>query len=96
MNDSPPIATAKVPIARRSESDEAIIYCGPSIGRVLKQYAVFTGNLSLEVRELVKKHPCVKKLLIPVSRITKVKMAVQTQGTLEYQWFQIINQEVNA
>ena len=82
------------PLVRRSDEDEALIYCGPDIGRVLKQYSVFIGPLPADAMEIIKKHPCVKKLLVPASQYHKVSTLVQTQGTIENYWFNRVFEEM--
>ena len=82
------------PLARRTDEDEALIYCGPDIGRVLKQYSIFIGPLPLDAMEIIKKHPCVKKLLFPASQYHKVSTLVQTAGTIENFWFNRVLEEM--
>ncbi|MDR2648825.1 MAG: hypothetical protein LBB94_03800 [Clostridiales bacterium] len=83
-----------VQLSRRRESDEALIYCGPSIDRVLKQYAVYSGPLPKIALDVIKKHPCIKKMFIPVSRLPAVKIALMTPGTVENLWFNKIYREL--
>ncbi|MDR1912962.1 MAG: hypothetical protein LBQ68_00560 [Clostridiales bacterium] len=86
--------TAGKPLSKHNETDEALIYCGPSIGRVLKQNAVFIGVLPQNVLDVVKKHPCIKKLLVPASQLATINMALITPGTVENMWFVRISREM--
>ena len=82
------------PLSHRSDEDEALIYCGPDIGRVLKQYSVYIGSLPADAMEIIKKHPCVKKLLFPASQYHSVSTLVLTPGTIENFWFNRVLEEM--
>ena len=82
------------PLVRRTSEDEALIYCGPDIGRILKQYSVFIGPLPADALDIIKKHPCVKKMLFPASEYHKVGTLVHTPGTIENYWFNKVLEEM--
>jgi len=85
-----------VKLTRRKETDEAIIYCGPNIGRVLRQYAVFIGPPPEIALDIIKKHPSIRKMIVPVSQLPKFKAALLTPGTVENLWFNKIYNELAA
>lgn len=58
------------------------IYAGPSLPRAgLSQYAVFADGFPPYVEKLLNKHPKLKELMVPTSKIQKARQDIARKGT---------------
>ncbi len=71
-----------------------VVYCGPSLRGVARQYTVFNEGIPEPLQELINRHPAVRGLIVPVERFAKTRLAVETRGTAEYVLYQKIISEV--
>ena len=81
--------TAKTDEAPKEEKDpcegipDPCVYCGPSVRNVARQYTTFKGGLPQELKELVRKHPIARRLIIAPNRFAVTRQRLETPGTAE-------------
>lgn len=60
-----------------------VVYCGPTIKGVCKQYTVYAGALPVALKEYVDARPEAKALLVGVERYPEVRKNLNKQGSAE-------------
>lgn len=76
------------------KKEEPIVYCGPSVRGVARQYTVYAGNIPGELEAFMKAHPAAKGLLVRVSRFAQVRSNLGKSGTAEAILYQKIKSEL--
>lgn len=64
-----------------TKKTEQVIYVGPSIKNVVRQHTVYTNGLPAILEEKAKELPAIKKLVVPVSKLTEVREQLKKTGT---------------
>lgn len=59
----------------------AVVYCGPTLKGIVKQFTVFTNGLPTAVDELIAKNPVVGNLVIPVDELAAFRAELKTPGS---------------
>lgn len=59
------------------------MYIGPAIPGVVKNSAIFIGDLPERLTEIAKEIPSINNLVIPIDRITDAKRALSDPGSVE-------------
>lgn len=78
---------------RKEEEVSSIIYCGPSLrNNALQQYAVFTNELPIHVKEQLEKCPAINALIVPIGQLNTCVANIGTQGTAE----QVMYEQIQA
>ena len=78
---------------RKDEEVSSIIYCGPSLrNNALQQYAVFTNELPIHVKEQLEKCPAINALIVPIGQLNTCVANIGTQGTAE----QVMYEQIQA
>ena len=66
-------------------STESLIYIGPTLTvRDLTRFAVFCGGLPDHVSALVREHPCLRSLIIPVGELVRARRELTQKGSLRH------------
>lgn len=60
-----------------------VVYCGPSIKHVVKQYTVYEGEISPLLKEFTEEHPLAKALIVPVEDFAQFRIRVERPKTRE-------------
>lgn len=60
-----------------------MIYCGPTIKGVIKQYASYTNGVPKRIKEYADSNKSVKRLLVPITDFIETKKNIATKGTVE-------------
>ena len=50
-----------------AQKPEAIVYCGPSVRGIAKQYTVYHGRLPAQLVTFLAKHPAAQSLCVPLN-----------------------------
>ena len=64
-------------------TSKGIVYCGPSVKNVVRQYTVFEGGVTPMLNEFLDAHPIAKAFLVPVDDFAGFRVRVETRGTRE-------------
>lgn len=81
-NEGNPSSALRAP-SPRGEGFGAMVWCGPSVRNVVRQYTVFSGGVPEVLEQLLEAHPAAKSLLVPVDRFAQTRRALETKGTAE-------------
>ena len=66
-----------------SKDKSARVYVGPSLpGGLLLQFTVLRGELPAHVADLMGKSPSLRHLIVPISRLSRARRDVSTNGSL--------------
>ena len=92
-------ATAKKqtkPEAPAEKKPETLVYCGPTVRNVAKQFTVYNGNLPAALADFLNEHPAAKSLVVPVQQFATTRRDVQTPGTPQHTIYQSVLREING
>ena len=67
----------------RKKKAGPVVYCGPTVRGVAKQYTVFSGGIPEALEDFSERHPEVKALLVPVEQFAETRRQMETAGTAE-------------
>jgi hypothetical protein len=67
----------------QKKGDGILVYCGPSVRYVARQYTVFAGEIPAALAEFIRKHPAAGALLVPVEKFAETRRKLETKGTAE-------------
>lgn len=87
-------AEDKTEAKAEAKPEKSVVYCGPSIRGVVRQYTVFTGDIPELLAGFIKEHPIAKALIVPAERFAEVRSKVETAGTAEAILFKQIKAEI--
>jgi len=71
------------PASKQQTAAGPVVYCGPSVRGIVRQYTVFTGNLPDALNEFVGEHPLASALIVPTERFADMRQKLETAGTAE-------------
>lgn len=64
-----------------AQKPEVIVYCGPSVRGVAKQYTVYHGRLPAQLVTFLTKHPAAQSLCVPLSEFAATRAGLNTKGS---------------
>lgn len=82
---------------KRAEKAQAVtlVYCGPSIRNVARQYTVYCGGkLPGALRAFLDKNPEARGLLVPVERFAETRKRLEVRGTAEAVLFEKVKSKL--
>ncbi len=82
-----------VPMEREAKTGP-VVYCGPSVRGVARQYTVYAGTIPAALADFIQAHPAAKGLLVSVGRFAQVRSNLGRSGTAEAILFQKIKSEL--
>lgn len=59
--------------AQAAKTGGPVVYCGPSVKRLVSQYRVFSAGLPSYMNEFVAAHPAVRGLIVPISKFAETR-----------------------
>lgn len=77
-----------------AKEHEKVVYCGPTVRGVAKQYTVYAGGMPQELEDFIKKHPEAAALVVPVERFAQTRKRMETAGTAEAILYRKIKSEL--
>lgn len=60
---------------------EVLVYCGPTVRGVAKQYTVYHGRLPAALVTFLAKHPAAQCLCVPLEDFAKTREGLNTKGS---------------
>lgn len=73
----------------------AVVYCGPSVYHLLKQYQVFTGDdLPKYIEDFISEYPTAKELFVPVGEFESFMDNLCWPDTKEARLFEKLKNEL--
>jgi hypothetical protein len=73
---------------------KTMVYCGPSIRGVARQYTVFSEEIPETLAEFINEHPAVKALLVTIEKFPQTRKNLETKGTAEAILYKKIKSEL--
>lgn len=68
---------------KEETNEEPVVYCGPSIRNIVRQYTVFDDGIPETLRDFFDEKPIAKTMLIPLSRLAEMRSKLEDKGTPE-------------
>ena len=94
MSEAAAAAEVKTAIPMEREVKTGpVVYCGPSVRGVARQYTVYAGTIPAALADFIQAHPAAKGLL-SVGRFAQVRSNLGRSGTAEAVLFQKIKSEL--
>ena len=69
--------------AGRKKKAGPVVYCGPTVRGVAKQYTVFSGGIPEALEAFIAIHPEAGVLVVDVERFAETRKRLETAGTAE-------------
>lgn len=66
-----------------AEDSGSLVYCGPSIKGVARQYSVYSNGIPNALKALVNAHPVAKALIVPLERFAETRLKLEQKGSAE-------------
>lgn len=60
---------------------EAVMYIGPRFPNLVEANVIYNNGIPNELKELIEKNPAMKKLLVPISQLSKARQKVKEEGS---------------
>ena len=60
-----------------------LVYCGPTVKGVAKQFTVYTNGVPAALEKYMKEHPAAKALTVTMDRFAAVRANLRKAGTAE-------------
>jgi len=79
---------------RSTQEKQAVVYCGPSVRGVARQYTVYQGGVPQALAEFGKNHPAVMALTVPLERFAATRTALESKGTAQAALYKQILKEL--
>lgn len=77
-----------------AQKPEVIVYCGPSVRGVAKQYTVYHGRLPAALVTFLAKHPAAQCLCVPLEDFAKTREGLNTKGSPQATLYKTILNEL--
>jgi hypothetical protein len=80
----------------KAETTEAVtkVYCGPSVRGVVRQYTVFTGEISDLLKTFLEQHPIAEGLLVTADQFAETRKALGVKGSAQAILYDKIKKEI--
>lgn len=70
-----------------------LVYCGPSIPGVAKQYTFYRGGVSKPLAEAIAKNPTIGELVIPLDRLPDAMRQLRTGTGTIYRLYRLVQKK---
>lgn len=77
-----------------TQKPEAIVYCGPSVRGIAKQYTVYHGRLPAQLVTFLAKHPAAQSLCVPLNEFAATRAGLNTKGSPQATLYKTILNEL--
>lgn len=79
---------------RVQKKPEVLVYCGPTVRGVAKQYTVYHGRLPAALVTFLAKHPAAQCLCVPLEDFAKTREGLNTKGSPQATLYKTILNEL--
>ena len=66
---------------KKAEQATTVVYCGPSIPGVAKQYTAYTNGIPTALAEAIVKQPAMEGLVVPLEQLPEAYFPPVSSGT---------------
>lgn len=86
--------TVRQQAAAPARKPEAVVYCGPSVRGIAKQYTVYNNGTPKALDDFIKAHPAAGNLLVPTKNFANMRRALEKKGSPENIIFESVKMEL--
>lgn len=73
---------------------ETLVYCGPTVRGVAKQYTVYHGKLPAALVTFLVKHPAAQNLCVPLEAFAETRKGLNTKGSVQETLYRTVLKEL--
>lgn len=73
---------------------EVLVYCGPTVRGVAKQYTVYHGRLPAALVTFLAKHPAAQCLCVPLEAFAETRKGLNTKGSVQETLYRAVLKEL--
>ncbi len=73
---------------------EVLVYCGPSVRGVAKQFTVYHEKLPAELVKFLARHPAAQTLCVPLEDFAATRAGLNTKGSVQDTLYKTILKEL--
>lgn len=77
-----------------AQKPEVIVYCGPSVRGIAKQYTVYHGRLPAQLVTFLAKHQAAQCLCVPLDKFAETRAGLNTKGSPQATLYKTILNEL--
>lgn len=75
--------TANEKTTAKKKATGPVVYCGPTVRGVAKQFTVYSAGLPAALEAYMKEHPAARGLVVPLDKFAQTRENLRKQGTAE-------------
>lgn len=79
---------------KKAAEGGTMVYCGPSVRGVARQYMVYYGAMPETLQAFAEQHKAVKGLIVPLERFAETRRNLEVKGTAETILYQKVKNEL--
>ena len=76
------------------EKPATLVYCGPSVKNVARQFTVYSGKLPPTLEEFLNKHPAARALTVKTEDFPSTRRNLEIKGTMEAVLYNTVKAEI--
>lgn len=80
--------------AQAVQKPEVLVYCGPTVRGIAKQYTVYHGRLPAPLVTFLAKHPAAQCLCVPLDKFAETRAGLNTKGSTQATLYKTILNEL--
>lgn len=77
-------------MSARRKTAGPVVYCGPSIPGVAKQYTIYTGGVPTPLAEKIREVPAMGGLVIPLDRLPEARKSLRDGQGHIYRLYKLV------
>lgn len=77
-------------MAKAKTASPTVVYCGPSIEGVAKQYTVYKGTLPEQLSAAAEKMPAINELIIPLDKLAEARRQLNSKSGYIYRLYKAV------
>lgn len=85
---------AAVPVPAVKEKKKALVWCGPTLRNIARQYTVYHGEAPEALKAFIKEHPAAKGMLVEIDKFAETRIKIEKPGTVEAILYNKIKKEI--
>lgn len=79
-------------MAKAKTISPTVVYCGPSLEGVAKQYTVYKGALPEQLSAAAKKLPAINELIIPLDKLADARRQLSGKSGYMYRLYKAVQE----
>lgn len=79
---------------RAAHKPETLVYCGPTVRGVAKQFTVYADKLPAALVTFLAKHPAAQSLCVPLDEFAETRKGLNTKGSVQEMLYRTVLKEL--